>query len=155
MNAAGRIPAVLAGLPATALAVASLWATCGAAAGRGLWPPDEVNLSEAVVTRNAAEAGRLLALGGDPNRPAAVRPGLLRESESVTLTPLEAAVWMRDPSLVRLLRQSGAIPTAEALRVLRCLTDERPDAGVRAHMETLSAEPWPECAGVTLPLRSR
>ncbi len=144
------LPAWIASIPAMALALASLWMTAAAAGGGGLWPADDVTLSEAVATRNAAETSRLIGLGADPNRATRVRPELLI-GQAVTVTPLEAAVWVRDQYLMTVLLESGALPDPEHVRVLRCLNDAEPDAHVRAVLQALSDTPWPACDTVTLP----
>ncbi len=143
-------PSWIASAPAMALALASLWMTVAAALGGGLWPADEVTLSEAVATRNAAEASRLIALGADPNRATPVRPDFLI-GRAVTVTPLEAAVWARDQYVMTVLLESGALPGPDEMRVLRCLNETQPDANVRATLQALSDAPWPVCDDVTLP----
>ena len=56
-------------LPCIALAAVSAWWFAGARLGGGLWPPDEVTLSEAIAARNNGEALRLIENGVDPNAP--------------------------------------------------------------------------------------
>ncbi len=142
--------ALLASAPAVVLALASVWLTAGAARGDGLWPADDVTLSEAVATRNAAEASRLIGMGVDPNRAARVRPGVLLD-HAILVTPLEAAVWAKDEHLLDVLLESGVLPPTSNMRVLRCLNEVEPDAGVRRRLQALSATPWPQCEGFTRP----
>lgn len=146
-----RIPAIAAALPAILLAVGSLWSIAAVPVGGGLWPPDDVTLTEAIVTRNAAETSRLIGSGTDPNRPAHVRPGLITSDREYVLTPLVAAVWVRDSLLVSVLLRSGALPGPDELRVLRCLNEARLEENVRRVLERASRAPWPDCSEVTLP----
>ena len=79
-------------------------------AGGWVWPPDDVNVSEAVAAGNYAELVRLLENGEDPTRSGAVRAPLLA-SEPVVLTPLEAAVLVRNATMMQLLLTRGAVLT--------------------------------------------
>jgi len=116
------------------LAVLSVWWTAANLAGSGLWPPDDVNLSEAVATRNNAEAVRLMEYGADPNRPARVRDGLLTNGYGVIVTPLEAAVGAQRADTVRMLLARGVYVDDDERRVLRCIEQTRHDSGVRELM---------------------
>jgi hypothetical protein len=133
------------------LAFSSAWWTAGWLAGNGLWPPDDVTLSEAVATRNNAEAVRLIESGANPNQPSLVREGLLTSGYAVTITPIEAAVGAQRADAVRALLANGAAVDQEELRVLRCLEETRRDADVR---ELLAAQSTSDvdCAGVRSPL---
>jgi hypothetical protein len=145
------LPGLVAAAPGVGLALCSLWWSVGAPLNGGLWPPDAVSLPEAVLTRNGAEVVRLVNAGARVDRRVPVDPSLLSGGEAVPLTALEAAVWARDPALVRLLVASGSAVDAATLLTLRCLSERHPDAGVRAALERLSAAPWPDCSGVPLP----
>ena len=68
-------------------------------------------ISEAVVTGNPALALELMADGADVDAPARVRPGLL-ERDVDRLTPLEAALLVRNLELLQLLLDVGATPSA-------------------------------------------
>jgi hypothetical protein len=150
-----RVVGGIAALPAIALAVASLWWSAGAIRGNGLWPPDDVTLSEAIATRNNAEALRLIALGANPNVPSRVRDGMLTYGYDVTMRPLEAAVGAQREDSLRLLLEHGAIVDAALARTLRCYERVHPERGIRTILEGLSSEPI-ECDGVPLPTdRSR
>jgi hypothetical protein len=138
-------------LPCVALAAVSAWWLVGGWAGGGLWPPDEVTLSEAVATRNNAEALRLISLGADPNRPSHVRDGLLTNGYDVVVTPIEAAVGAQRADSLRMLLANGASVDEGELRVLRCYERTRPDAGVREVLEA-HAPATLECAGIRLPV---
>ena len=137
--------------PCLVLAGLSAWWTAGQLAGNGLWPPDDVTLSEAVATRNNAEAVRLIEKGANPNQPGRVREGLLTNGYAVTVKPVEAAVGAQRADSLRTLLANGAVVDHEELRVLRCLEQTRHDSGVR---ELLGAESTSEvdCNGVRSPL---
>jgi hypothetical protein len=153
-----RVALVLVALPCVALAVVSAWWLVGGWFGGGLWPPDEVTLSEAIATRNNAEALRLISAGADPNRPSHVRDGLLTNGYEVTVTPVEAAVGAQRADSLRMLLANGASVDGRELRVLRCYERTRPDSAVRAVLEA-RATIGPsarlgagfDCAGVRLP----
>jgi hypothetical protein len=138
-------------LPCLVLAALSTWWTIGHAAGDGLWPPDRVTLSEAIATRNNAEALRLIAGGADPNRRERVRDGLLVNGRDVVVTPLEAAVGAQRAEAIRMLLANGAALDDQELRVLRCYEHARPDSGVRELLESRDHGPL-DCAGVPLPV---
>jgi hypothetical protein len=137
--------------PCVVLALLSVWWTVARFAGSGLWPPDDVNLSEAVATRNNAEAVRLMEYGADPNRPARGRDGLLSNGYGVTVTPLEAAVGAQRADTVRMLLAHGVFVDAAERQVLRCIERTRHDSGVR---ELIGAEPEDDvdCKSVHSPL---
>jgi hypothetical protein len=131
-------------VPCVVLALLSAWWTIA-----GLWPPDDVTLSEAVATRNNAEALRLIRLGANPNRPSRVRAGLLTSDYDVSVTPVEAAVGAQRADALRMLLASGATIDEREMRVLRCYEQVRRDSGVR---ELLGEGPATDCAGVRLPV---
>lgn len=152
----------LAALPCIVLAAASAWWVAGGWLGRGLWPPDDVTLAEAVATRNNAEALRLISLGADPNQPSHVRDGLLTNGYDVVVTPVEAAVGAQRADSLRMLLANGAVVDERELRVLRCYERTRRDAGVREILEARAAGepsttlgPGPDCTGVRLPVERR
>jgi hypothetical protein len=117
--------------PCVVLALLSAWWTGDEAIGNGLWPPDEVTLSEAVATRNNAEAVRLIEHGADKNGPSRVRDGLLTNGYAVTVKPIEAAVGAQRADSVRMLLANGVAVDEGERRVLRCLEQTRHDTGVR------------------------
>jgi len=137
--------------PCVVLAFLNAWWTAGRLAGGGLWPPDEVTLSEALATRNNAEAVRLIEGGANPNQPSRVRDGLLTSGYAVTIKPIEAAVGARRADSVRTLLANGAAVDQEELKVLRCLEQTRHDSGVS---ELLAAQSTSDvdCSGVRSPL---
>jgi len=136
--------------PCVGLAVLSAWWSIGLLGGTGLWPPDEVTLSEAIATRNNAEALRLIRQGADPNRASRVRDGLLIDGSDVVVTPVEAAVVAQRADGLRMLLANGAVVDDGELQVLRCLERQRHDSGVRELLDArASAEP--DCHDVRLP----
>jgi hypothetical protein len=137
--------------PCVVLALVSAWWTAGRLAGNGLWPPDDVTLSEAVATRNNAEAVRLIESGANPDQPSPVRDGLLTSGYTVTIKPVEAAVGAQRADSLRTLLANGAAVDQEELKVLRCLEQTRHDSGVR---ELLGAQSMSDvdCSGVRSPL---
>src|SRR4026209_1291182 len=94
--------------PCLVLAFLSAGWTAGRLSGGGLWPPDDVTLSEAVATRNNAEAVRLIERGAKPNQPSPVRDGLLTNGYAVTVKPVEAAVGAQRADSLRTLLANGA-----------------------------------------------
>lgn len=145
------LPAVAAAGPGVVLALCSLWWTVAAPVSGGLWPPDTVNLSEAVLARNSGEVVRLIDAGEAPGRRVPVRASLVSGGESIPLTGLEAAVWVRDATIVQLLLANQGSVDATTLVTLRCLNDHHPDKDVRAVLEQLDPAPWPECSGIPVP----
>jgi hypothetical protein len=137
--------------PCLVLAFLSAEWTVGLLAGGGLWPPDEVTLSEAVATRNNAEAVRLIGSGANPNQPSEVRDGLLTNGYAVTIKPIEAAVAAQRADSVRTLLAHGAAVDVEEVRVLRCLEETRRDAGVRELLAAPSTSAT-DCNGLRSPL---
>jgi hypothetical protein len=140
-----RILAIaLAAAPSALLAVASLWWTVDAARGGGLWGPEPVSLSEAVITRDRGEVEWQIGTGADPNAPSRIRAGMLMDG-AVTMTPLAAAVWERLPDLLEMLIHHGAVPDGAELVQLRCFNQARPDEEVRAILERYGSDPLPSC----------
>jgi len=137
--------------PCLVLALLSAWWTAGRLAGDGVWPPDDVTLSEAVATRNNAEAVRLIESGANPNQPSRVRDGLLTSGYPITIRPIEAAVGAQRADSVRTLLANGAAVDEEELKVLRCLEQVRHDSGVRELLARQSTSDV-DCNGVRSPL---
>lgn len=137
--------------PCLVLAVLSAWWTAGRLAGNGLWPPDNVTLSEAAATRNNAEALRLIQGGANLDQPSRVRDGLLTSGYAVTIKPVEAAVAAQRADTLRTLLANGATVDLDERKVLRCLEQTRHDSGVR---ELLGEESTSDvdCSGVRAPL---
>jgi hypothetical protein len=77
--------------------------------GHPFWQFRPMNLSEAAAVRDGGEIVRLIAAGHDPNKAYPVRPGYL-SSDTVTVTPVEAAMAVRRGEIVSLLIDEGATP---------------------------------------------
>ena len=133
-------------LPCVVFAALSAWWTVA-----GLWPPDDVTLSEAIATRNTGEALRLIAEGADPDAAFRVRDGLLVNGHDAVVTPVEAAVGAQRAEALRQLLAYGAVIDDHERLVLRCYERTRRDSGVRALLDE-GAAGEPDCAGVTLPV---
>jgi hypothetical protein len=78
-----------------------------------------MTLSEATAVASYADAARLLRSGADPNAPARVRAGIIRNRES-TMTPLEAATGAIRTGPVQMLVEHGAMIDARNYSVLWC-----------------------------------
>ena len=78
----------LACVPAVVVALIGAWGVVANPTGGWVWPPDDVNVSEAVATRNYAELVRLLENGADPTRPNLVRGSLLTSRLSLVWSAL-------------------------------------------------------------------
>jgi len=139
-------------LPACLVAAVGVFAVALNNTGAWTWAPDRVSLSEAVATGNYAEVVGQIERGVDPNPPADVRAELL-SGEPVRVTPLQAAVWGRNPLMVRLLLEHGAVVGPTALAVLKCMNDENGDRDVRALLDGLPSASAPSCSEVDLPGR--
>ena len=139
-----RIAVVLACVPAV---VVALIGACGVVVnptGGWVWPPDDVNVSEAVATRNYAEVVRLLENGADPTHPNVVRASLLT-SRPVVAIPVEAAVMARNAAMLGLLMNKGAVVTPGMAGKLKCLNAEYPDQDVKAMLDQLAPGDLPHC----------
>ncbi|NOT26965.1 MAG: hypothetical protein HOP16_12770 [Acidobacteria bacterium] len=112
-------------VPGCVLAAASALALTLAAVDRHpMWPYTPLNLAEAAGTRDEAEVTRLVENGADATAAYSVRPGLMFDVET-RLTPLEAAVAVRDPEMLARLFDLGIPINATLWTRLRCLADER------------------------------
>ena len=86
-------------------------------------PGPERNLAEAAAMGRLSEVARLLRNGEDPRQIVEVRPHVI--SSSVTrVTALEAAVWHRSASLIRLFESAGALDDAATRRHVLCLAND-------------------------------
>lgn len=140
-----RVVPALACVPVAALALVGAWGVVANGDGGWVWPPDDVNLSEAVATGNYAELVRLLENGADPTRTGSVRAPLLA-SQAVVVTPLEAAVLVRNATIVQVLVARGAVLTPIIAGKLKCLNAEHPDQSVGSVLDELAPDTEPACA---------
>lgn len=137
--------AAVACIPVAVLALVGIWSVATNPGGGWVWPPDDVNASEAVAAGNYAELVRLLERGEDPHRSRIVRAPLLA-GQAVEATPIEAAVLVRNAEMVRLLLAHGAVVTRTMAGKLRCLNAEYPDRDVLAILDELDPGGSPVCA---------
>lgn len=140
-----RVAPVLACVPVAVLALVGAWGVVANTAGGWVWPPDDVNLSEAVATGNYAELVRLVENGADPTRAGSVRAPLLA-SQAVVVTPLEAAVLVRNATMMQLLLARGAVLTPSLAGKLKCLNEEHPDQSVSTVLDELAPGVEPACS---------
>ena len=135
----------LACVPAVVVALIGAWGVVANPTGGWVWPPDDVNLSEAVVTRNYAELVRLLENGANPTRPNLVRASLLSRGRPVVAIPVEAAVIASNAAMLGLLMNKGAVVTPGMAGKLKCLNAEYPDQDVRAILDQMASRDLPNC----------
>jgi hypothetical protein len=120
----GVYAAVAVAAPACLLAVGSTVAlTRGLLDRNPTWSPPPFTLSEAAGLDDEAEVVRLIERGGDPNAAHEVRIAVISPTPT-RLTPLEAAVISKNPSMIATLLTRGAIVDADGWNRLRCRTDE-------------------------------
>lgn len=134
----------LACVPSVVVALVGAWGVVTNPAGGWVWPPDDVNVSEAVATRNYAELVRLLENGADPTRPNLVRASLLTSQPAVAV-PVEAAVMARNAGMLGLLMDKGAVVTPGMAEKLKCLNAEYPDQDVKAMLDQVAPVDAPNC----------
>lgn len=85
-----------------------------------LWPETPMNLAEAAALKDPADVIRLIQKGRNPDERLPVRPRVLL-SETVTLTPLEAAIGARRLEVVEVLLKHGATLDEARRAELICL----------------------------------
>ena len=139
-----RIAVALACAPAVVVALIGAWGVVANPTGGWVWPPDDVNVSEAVATRNYAELVRLLENGADPTSPNLVRGSLLT-SRPVVAIPVEAAVMARNAAMLGLLMNKGAVVTPGMAGKLKCLNAEYPDQDVKVILDQVAPGDPPNC----------
>ena len=144
-----NLAAIAVAAPGCVLAVLSVIALAIAAFGEHpMWPHEPLNLVEAAITREEAEAVRLIEDGHDPNARYPVRAGLMFD-HSTRLTPLEAAVARDDVPTLRQLLARGAMMDAGIWSRLRC---NAPGERIPPVLDELRpAGAAMQCAGVTAP----
>ena len=141
--------AAAAGAPALLVVCLETVTLVQAAAGaHPRWPDVRLNLSEATAVRDTAEVVRLLDDGTDPNARYAVRPGLVDNSETVNITPIEAAISIRRSELVSLLLKRGVRVGAADWTRLRCVAREYEDEDLEAALDASGGgSSDPHCSG--------
>jgi hypothetical protein len=121
----------------------------GSAGVNVLWRAERLNLSEAVVLRDLAEAARLIEEGADVNAPLPIRKGGFADA-NVVLTPIEAAVAGDRPNAFDLLLARGAHLEPSALPRLMCLARRAESEEMLARLRDISDD-VPDCHDVALP----
>ena len=109
LAAAESWPAYVAAAPLAGTFVLAVVVVAGWSVGlHPFWPTPDITLSEAAAIRDAGELYRLLVYEHqDANRPWPVRAGM-ESAEADTVLPLEMAVRVRRPEIVRILLDHGA-----------------------------------------------
>ena len=112
-------------LPGVVWVVGSvLWLSGGAFGFPRSFDGRTLTLTEATVIASYADADRLLRNGADPNAPAHLRAGIVRNRESM-MTPLEAATGAIRTGPVQMLVDSGARIDERTFPVLWCAATAR------------------------------
>jgi hypothetical protein len=78
------------------------------------------NAAEAAGLGHSGEVLRFLRLGDDPRTVYPVNPDIISSSVQ-RATPLEAAIWSRRVSMIRMLDREGMLGAADVRRDLACL----------------------------------
>jgi hypothetical protein len=126
----------VAAAPPLALGLLTLVMLAMAVAGEHpMWRVRDLNLAEAAGSRETATVALLIGQGHDPNRTYFVRPGIIDERISGTMTPLRAAVESRRSEMILLLLQQGAVLDETQRVTLACLAKTRGDGDVLAVLE--------------------
>jgi hypothetical protein len=113
------------------------------------WPAQPVTLTEAIGMQDTAEIIRQISLGANPN----VRYNtwdILKRYQNVSVTPLEAAIAMREQYLFDMLVAHGAMLTAENASTLHCFAVQEHASEIAAYVAARFPPP-PSCDGVPLP----
>jgi hypothetical protein len=87
-----------------------------------IWATTAHNLAEAAAFRDGGAVVRLVEAGQPIGQPADVRGGVIR-SETITVTPVEAAAAARDEAMVQLLFDLGASPDPAGWHRAFCISD--------------------------------
>ena len=134
-------------------AVFAAFAVSGAAAltnGQPLfWPAQRVTLTEAIGMHDTAEIVRQILLGANPNARYDTWD-ILKRYQTVSVTPLEAAVATRERHLFEIVVANGALLTAENARTLHCFAVQEHAAEIAAYLAARFPPPA-SCDGVQMP----
>jgi hypothetical protein len=119
------VPLRAVAIPGAAWGVFCVLWLAGAALGiPGGFDGRSMTLTEATAVASHADVARLLSGRADPNAPARLRAGLVRNSEK-TMTPLEAATASIRTGPVQMLVDRGARIDESNYAVLWCGADAR------------------------------
>jgi hypothetical protein len=147
----GFVFALIGGAPALLLA-ALVGVVVAAVFGiHPLWPDgDNPNLAHAAYEEDLALLERTLGAGSSPN----ARETVFIDGQTVTVTPLEAAVAAGSLRTVRWLIANGATVEPIEMKRLHCLAVKIDAADIVAYLTTItSLEENDSCDGVELPIR--
>lgn len=98
------------------------------------------NVAEAAALGDAADVIRLIRAGQDPRRVYPVRASVISSSVR-SATGLEAAMWSREPAMIRLLDAQGFIDDPGVRRRLACLAADLDSRDVAAYLSRGDATP--------------
>jgi hypothetical protein len=109
--------------PLLAVTLGLAWVTARELAGKTERMLGPLNSAEAAAANNAPAVLQRLRLGDNPTRVYPVRPEII-SSLVQHATTLEAAVWSRQISMIRLLEREGAIVDSDMRHHLACLAQD-------------------------------
>ena len=143
------VPLKAVALPGLAWVVFSvLWLVSAALGIPGRFDGRGMTLTEAAAVASHADAERLLRGRADPNAPARLRAGLVRNNEA-TMTPLEAATAAIRTGPVQMLVDRGARIDERNFAVLWCGAAARNNRDMlRFLQEQRPNAPHVDCANV-------
>lgn len=144
------VTAAVAAFPAL-LVVVAVGILIGALFGfHPFWNEPELTMSEAAALKDRGTIQRLIWNGVDPNRPARVRPGILRSNELV-VTPLVASVGTRTAVTMEFLLSRGAIMSDDERAVIVCLAIKDEAREILEFLEQNGPREEPDCEHVATP----
>jgi hypothetical protein len=146
----GVVFALTGGAPVLLIAVAAVIVLAAMLGLQPLWRESETpNLAHAAYEEDLALLERTLETGGDPD----ARQAVFIDGQTMTVTPIEAAVIGRSLQTVQWLIHKGARVEGAGLLRLQCLADEVDASDVVDYLETLEgAHEDRSCNGVELPI---
>ena len=126
-----------------------VWLAAAAAGVPGAFDSRTMTLTEATAIASHADVARLLQRGADPNAPAHLRAGIVRNRELV-MTPLEAATGAIRTGPVQMLVDRGAAIDQTTFPVLWCAAVAHRNGDMLAFLREHSpqADVPIDCAGV-------
>jgi hypothetical protein len=140
----------LAGPP---IVVIALFAASGAAALVSdqplIWKAQPMTLTEAIGMHDSSEIVRQIVLGANPNAHYDTWD-VLKRFQSVSVTPLEAAVATRELYLFDLVIAHGGLVTADNAPALHCFAAQEHATEIAAYIDR-RFPPSASCEGVKLP----
>ena len=114
------------------------------------WSEPELTLSEAAALKDLGTMQRVLWRGADPNVPAKVRAGILKEHDLV-VTPLEASVGTRTPTAMEFLMSRGARMDSRQRVVITCLAIKDNATEIIDFLNRADRHAPPDCDHVATP----